>query len=111
MEIEQSPLARISDKDREIAVALLDGLLNLVGDSDRREVRADDLHRIVCLVSAIVLESDQRLTGPVELAHSSTALGTLIDYFANKLREERGRSGIGLMDLVLAPPDISRNSH
>lgn len=91
----------ISDDEREVALHVLQGLIELVGDPALMTVDIWRLHRVIVAMRGIVMEADQQLSSDADFVRTASHLATMIAKEAKNAREFRLKNGIGLMDLVL----------
>lgn len=89
------------DRERKIALGLLETLVDLVGDTSTMTVDLWELHRIILVMRGVVLEADENFALDVDFDRVSTALAPLIAAEAKRARAFRKQNGIGLMDLIL----------
>lgn len=94
-------LTGFSEEERMMAISLLDFLITRVGDPAKRQVRADDLHRLICLMSAIVIEGDDYASAKEQLSDMGRSVGILVQMIADDVRSERVRTGVGLLEQAL----------
>jgi hypothetical protein len=61
---------------------------------------AKDLHRVLALMCGMVLETDPTLLKLRDFRMGGEYLGEMVAMFAKMIRDERERTGVGMMDLV-----------
>ena len=94
---------KVSQHDQEVAAVLLDALGKSLASANELEegvVRSQDLHRVEPTMSAVFLETDPTLVKLKDFRVAGDYLGEMIAIFAKGLRDERTRTGMGLMDLA-----------
>lgn len=90
----------IRSTDRPIVETLLLTLIEQTGDRSDYSVRSDDLHRIICLMAATVMEGEC-LSDAEAIKARSVFLGHMIECVALKMGLERQATGIGALEAIL----------
>lgn len=90
-----------SDREREIALHVLEGLVDLVGDAGTMTVDLWKLHRIILVMRGIVVEADQDLSNDSDFDRVAAAMAELIAAESKKARAFRRQNGVGLLELTL----------
>ena len=93
--------------DQEVAAVLLDALGKSLAGAEKRNssgvVTAKDLQRVLAIMSAAIVETDPTLSTLKDFRTAGEYLGEMIGIFAKGLRDERERTGVGLMDYAGNP--------
>jgi len=103
----------VTEHDQRVALALMDALGKTVGPAVAKEatgaVSGRDLHRVIALMAAIVLETDPALLKLKDFRMGGEYLGEMIAMMTKMIRDQRERTGVGLMDLVGSVEPSSAN--
>ena len=91
---------QISQHDQEVALVLMNALARSIGDPDTPEISARDLQRVLALMAAMVLETDEGLCDVEDFKAAGAYHGELMAMLAKILRDEHARTGISMMDLA-----------
>ena len=91
---------QISQHDQEVALVLMNALARSVGDSETQQISAQDLHRVLALMAAMVLETDESLSKVEDFKTAGAYYGELMAMLAKIIRDEHVRTGISMMDLA-----------
>jgi hypothetical protein len=100
---------KISQHDQEVALVLLNALARSVGDTGTQEISARDLHRVLALMAATVLETDATLTDIEDFKKAGAYFGELTAMLGKIIRDEHARTGVSMMELAATVDGSSLN--
>ena len=91
---------QISQHDQEVALVLMNALARSLGDPETQQISAQDLHRVLALMAAMVLETDETLAGVDDFKKIGAYYGELMAMLAKIIRDQHIRTGISMMELA-----------
>lgn len=100
---------QISQFDQEVALVLMNALVRSLGESGRTEISSQDLHRVLALMAAMVLETNAALSEVDDFKNAGAYFGELTAMLAKIIRDEHVRTGVSMLELAATIDSSSLN--
>lgn len=93
--------AELTEHQQKLAIVMMGPLVRAVSAGSPEEgASSQDIHKVLALMAAMVMETDAGLTAPSHFREAGSYFGELVTVFTKFLREEHEKSGYSLMDMA-----------